>query len=195
MIKQNTLGGKPTEVSPTGTKSFKSVSPDQNRAFGKRRLESRHGRSPATTYGGETMHLATVADAQRNGVKVLRESYPELSRKDRIIAAVGSVGHIPRVGEESVSRYYKYLTEHLRFPFIAHFPKPMNSEEENEFRCTVLALLDPAKHLGDGFDGIFCNIRKGIYEITLPLIELCLPEDSFSLQLIDDYWYWLCNWR
>ena len=195
MIKQNTLGGKPTEVSPTGTKSFKSVSPDQNRAFGKRRLESRHGRFPAITYGGETMHLATVADARRNGVKVPHESYPELSQNDRIIEAVGSVGHIPRVGDESVSRYYKYLTEHLRFPFIAHFPKPMNSEEEDEFCCTVLWLLDPAKHLGDGFDGIFCKTRKGTYEITLPLFDLYLPEDSFGFQLIDDYWFWFWNWR
>ena len=33
-------------------------------------------------------------------------------------------------------------------------------------------LLDPAKHLGDGLDGIFCKTRKGTYEINLPLIEL-----------------------
>ena len=110
--------------------------------------------------------------------------------------ALGSVGHIPRVGEDKpLARYYKYLTEHLRFPFLAHFPKPMNSEEEDEFRCTVVELLDPAKHVGDGFDGIFCNIHKGIYEINLPLIDLYLPEDSFSFQLLDDYWYWFWNWR
>jgi hypothetical protein len=81
--------------------------------------------------------------------------------KNRIIEALGSGSHIPRVDEEPLSRYYKYLTEHLCFPFIAHFPKPMNSEEEDEFRCTVLELLDPAKHLGDGFDGIFCKTSKG----------------------------------
>ena len=103
--------------------------------------------------------------------------------------------HIPRVQEEPLFRYYKYLTEHLRFPFIAHFPNPMNSQEENEFRCTVLKLLDPAKHLGDGCDGIFCKTRKGTYETTLPLIDLYLPEDSFGFQLIDDYWFWLWNWR
>ena len=141
------------------------------------------------------MHLATVVDARRSGRKVVAESYRELSQKDRIIEALGSVTHIPRVHEESLSRYYKYLTEHLCFPFIAHFPKPMNSKEEDEFRCTVLNLLAPGEHLGDGFEGVFCNIHKGIYEITLPLIDLYLPEDSFSFQLIDDYWYWLWNWR
>ena len=71
----------------------------------------------------------------------------------------------------------------------------MNLEEENEFRCTVVELLDPAKHLGDVFDGIFCNIHKGIYEINLPLIDLYLPEDSIRFQLIEDYWYWFWNWR
>jgi hypothetical protein len=71
----------------------------------------------------------------------------------------------------------------------------MNAEEEDEFCCTVLILLDPAKHLGDGFDGILCKTRKGTYDITLPLIDLYLPEDSFSFELIDDYWFWFWNWR
>ena len=40
------------------------------------------------------------------------------------------------------------------------------------------------------------RIGKGeITEITLPLIDLYLPEDSFGFQLIDDYWFWFWNWR
>ena len=139
--------------------------------------------------------LATVSDVHWNDPKVVPESYPKLTRKDRIINALGSVSHIPRVDEDLLSRYYEYLMERLCFPFIAHFPKPMNSQEEDDFRCTVLELLDPAKHLGDIFDGIFSKTTKGLYEITLPLIDLYLPEDSFSFQLIDDYWYWFWNWR
>ena len=141
------------------------------------------------------MRPATTADADRNDIIGVPESCPELNRKDRIIEALGSVSHIPRVHEEPLSKYYKYLTEHLCFPFLAHFPKPMTCQEEEEFRCTVLELLDPAKHLGDGFDGIFSKTSKGKYEINLPLIDLYLPEDSFSFQLIDDYWYWFWNWR
>ena len=141
------------------------------------------------------MQLPTVVDDRRNGVKAVPKSRTELNRKNRIIEALGSVSHIPRVDEEPLFRYYKYLTEHLRFPFVAHFPKPMNSEEEDEFRCIVLKLLDPAKHLGDGFDGIFCKTRKGKYELKLPLIDVYLPKDSFSFQLIDDYWFWFWNWR
>ena len=141
------------------------------------------------------MQCPIVADAHRNRIKVVPESCPEVNRKDRISRALGLVSHIPKVHEEPLSRYYKYLTEHLGFPFTAHYPKPVNSEEEDEFRCTVLKLLDPATHPGDGFDGILCKTRKGNYEINLPLIDLYLPEDSFSFQLIDDYWFWFWNWR
>ena len=67
-------------------------------------------------------------------------------------------------------------------------------QEESAFRCVVLELLDPAKHLGDEFDGIFCKTRKGKYDINLPLIELELPDDSRNFQLIEDYWFWFWNW-
>jgi hypothetical protein len=137
------------------------------------------------------MQLPTVLDAHRNGIT----SCPKLSQADRIVEALGSVSHIPMVDEELLSRYYEYLTEHLCFPFIAHYPKPMNTEEEDEFRCTVLKLLDPAKHLGNRFDGIFSRISKGKYEINLPLIELEVPDGSPNFQFIDDYWYWFWNWR
>ena len=141
------------------------------------------------------MQLPAIADTRGNGTPAVRKSRADLNRKNRIIEALGLVSHIPRVQEEPLLRYYKYLSERLCFPFVAHFPKPMNSEEENEFRCTVLMLLDPAKHLGDGFDGIYCKTRKGRYELNLPLIDVYLPEDSFSFQLIDDYWFWFWNWR
>jgi hypothetical protein len=141
------------------------------------------------------MRLATTALAPWNGIEVVPEPRPELNQQNRIIRAVGSVRHIPRVDEESLSRYYKYLTEHLSFPFLAHYPKPATSQEEEEFRCTVLELIDPMEHLGDGFDGIFCTTSKREYEINLPLIDLYLPEDTFSFQLIDDYWFWFWNWR
>ncbi len=141
------------------------------------------------------MPLATVIDVYWNGLKVVTEPCPELNQEDRIVEALGLVNHIPRVDEDLLARYYEYLTEHLCFPFIAHYPKPMNSEEEDEFCCTVLALLDPAKHLGDGFDGIFSTISKGKYEINLPLIELEVSDDSPNFQFIEDYWYWFWNWR
>ena len=89
--------------------------------------------------------MATVADAPRSGLKVVPKSCPERNQRDRIIEALGSVSHIPRVDEESHSRYYEYLMEHLCFPFTAHYPEPTTSLEEVQYRCTVLELLDPVR--------------------------------------------------
>jgi hypothetical protein len=141
------------------------------------------------------MLLATTTVAPWSALKVVTQPYPKLDQKHRIMEALGSGSQIPKVDEEPLSRYYKYLREHLCLPFIAHFPKPMNSAEDDEFRCTVLELLDPAKHLGDEFDGIFSKTSKGKYEINLPLIELEVPDDSPNFQFIEDYWYWFWNWR
>jgi hypothetical protein len=144
---------------------------------------------------GETMQILAATDVHMNGIEGVHNSCPERNQRYRIIEALGSGRNIPKVEEHSLARYYKYLTEHLRLPFIAHYPKPTNPEEEDGFRCTVLKLLDPAMHLGDGFDGIFAKTSKGKYELNLPLIELEVPENSLNFQLIEDFWYWFWNWR
>jgi hypothetical protein len=142
------------------------------------------------------MPLATVADAHWNGLKVVAESCSEHDQRDRILEALGPLGeHLPSVDEETLSRYYNYLTARLSFPFTAHYPKPTTSLEEMQHRCTVLELLDPARFCGDEFDGIFCKNRKGKFEVNLPLIELEVSDDSPNFQFIEDYWYWFWNWR
>ena len=141
------------------------------------------------------MLVATVADAHRNGVEVVSEFYPELSQKDRIIEALGSVSHIPKVGEEPLVRYYKYLTARLSLPFTAYYPEPANTLEEVLHGCVVVELLDPVNDICDEFGGILCKTRKRTCEINLPLIELEIPHDSPNFQFIDDYWFWFWNWR
>ena len=103
--------------------------------------------------------------------------------------------HYPSVDEETLSRYYKYLSARLSFPFTAHYPEPRSSLEEVQHRCTVVELLDPVNDICDEFDGIFCKTRKGKYEVNLPLTELEIPDDSPNFQFIEDYWYWFWNWR
>jgi hypothetical protein len=140
--------------------------------------------------------LATVADARWNGLTVVAGPYPEHDQRDRIVVALGPLGrHSPSVDEETLSRYYKYLSARMSFPFAAHYPEPRSSLEEAQYRCTGLELLDPSNDIYDDFDGIFCKTRKGKYEINLPLIELEIPHDSPNFQLIEDYWFWFWNWR
>jgi len=142
------------------------------------------------------MALSTLNAAHYSGAQVANAPLAKQTQRDRIMAALGvSSDRLPTVNEETLSQYYQYLSAKLSLPFSASYPEPMNRQEQSQFRCTVLELLDPAKYLGDEFDGIFCKTRKGKYEINLPLIELNLPQDGPNFQLIEDYWYWFWNWR
>ena len=117
--------------------------------------------------------LATQIEADWHGLKLCNEFLPEKCQKDRIQAALGPLGdRSPTVDDETTLRYYRYLTANLSFPLTAYYPVPKRSEEEVEYRCTVVELLDPSKHIGNEFDGVFCKAQKGRFEVNLPLTEL-----------------------
>lgn len=146
----------------------------------------------------EPSRVAASTNAEAGCTGRFLAIYPpkELDREQRIMRALGARSRsIPRVDEGTLSTYYRYLAAKLSLPFVAHFPKPNSPQEDAEFRCVVLELLDPARHVGDPLDGIFCKARRGRYEVNLPLIDLYLPEESPDFQLIEDYWYWFWNWR
>ena len=140
--------------------------------------------------------LTTTTDARWNGLQVVAESCPKPDQRDRILAALRPLGgHLPSVDEETLSKYYTFLSARLSFPFTAYYPEPTTTLEEVRHRCAVVELLNSTNDIRDEFGGIFCKIRKGKYEINLPLIELEIPQDSPNFQLIEDYWYWFWNWR
>ena len=143
------------------------------------------------------MAIRALADVNGTGPTCVAKPPSSSERRQRrIMAALGLAGGpLPRVDDETLSRYYDYLSANLTFPFAAHYPEPANAREEIQFRCTVLELLDPSKYLGDLFDGIFCKTRKGECEVNLPLIELEVAHDSPNFHLIEDFWYWFWNWR
>ena len=142
------------------------------------------------------MSIATITETNWNGLHLAAVSSPGADQTDRILAALGlTTGGLPRVDQDTLARYYAYLSANLSLPFTAYYPQPISAQEKTEFRCTVLALLDPTQYLGDEFDGIFCQTRKGNFEVNLPLIELYIPQDTPDFQLIEDYWYWFWNWR
>ncbi len=142
------------------------------------------------------MSLSTYTDVPFATVNAVPAVMFEARQEDRVRAALGlKTGRVPKVDEETLWRYFHFLSANLRLPFVAHYPEPTNPREEIEFRCLVLSLLDPQMHVGDELDGLFCKTRKGKYELNLPLIELVVPQTSPNFQLIEDYWYWLWNWR
>lgn len=141
------------------------------------------------------MSLAVYAEGAWTQPSLPDTSHRDAQQRRRILEAVGSGRQIPRVSPASLALYYEYLKTRLPLPFAAHFPEPSNAQEYAEFRCVVVELLDPAQHLGDEFDGLYCKTRKGKFEINLPLIDLCLPEGSAQQELIEDYWRWFWHWR
>lgn len=139
------------------------------------------------------MSVYTCTDTGCIANHVVTSATRQSGRQRRILQALGAHGEIPQVDEETLATYGKYLSKKLSFPFTAYYPAPTTDEEAAAFRCTVLELLCPDKHLGDLFDGLFCKTLKGKYEINLPLTDLFLPEDSPNLPWIDDYRYWFGN--
>ena len=142
------------------------------------------------------MSFSTIIETNWNSLPLPAVSSPSADQTGRILAALGlAADSLPKVNEDTLARYYAYLSANLSLPFTAYYPQPMNAQEKSQFRCIVLDLLDPAQHLGDEFDGIFCRTRKGNIVVNLPLIELEVPSDSADFQLIEDYSYWFWNWR
>ena len=142
------------------------------------------------------MSLATYTDTDWNELAVVTESPSDGCKEQRILAALGIDGdNLPLVDEETLFRYFEYLSENLSFPFTTHYPEPTTPLEEVQYECTVLELLDPSQYVSDEFDGIFCKTSKAGFEVNLPLVELEVSRDSPDFQIIEDYWYWFCHWR
>jgi hypothetical protein len=142
------------------------------------------------------MLTCTPDNAIRIEPNVVTVEVSKGGQKARIMKALGLTGdQLPNVDEDTLFRYYKYLSANLSFPFAAYYPHPTNAREQSDFCCYVVELLDPAYQFCDEFDGIFCMTRKGKYELKLPLIELELPQGSPNCQLIEDFWFWFWNWR
>jgi hypothetical protein len=142
------------------------------------------------------MSLSTITETNWSSLPLPVAASPNVDRTGRIQAALGLTANgLPRIDQDTLARYYAYLSANMSLPFTAYYPQPMNVWERNQYRCTVLELLDPTRHLGDEFDGIFCRMRKGDFEVDLPLIELHAPQHGPNVQLIEDYCYWFWNWR
>ncbi len=140
--------------------------------------------------------VCTYSPAPRSAPTPLARALSEHGRPAQIQVALGTNGRrLPTVNAATLRRYYRYLSQNLSLPCPAWYPEPTLLEEDGDYPCTVLELIDPANGPGDEFDGIFCKVRKGTWERSLPLIELELPPDGPNYQLVEDYWDWFWHWR
>lgn len=127
----------------------------------------------------------------------LQQRQPAESREARIRAIVGagSRGSLPRVNGQSVRRYYEHLLRHLSFPFLAQYHEEAGPHRGTLRRVTVTGLIDPLVPPTAASTGVLCRVSLPGTETTVPLTELELDDNSVNARLIDDYWYWVWNWR
>ena len=64
-----------------------------------------------------------------------------------------------------------------------------------EQHISVVALVNPRLHPVDDSQGLLCKARMGQQDLVVALGDVERDEGSRNSQLIDDYWFWLWNWR
>ena len=96
------------------------------------------------------------------------------------------------VNAATLGHCYRYLSRNLSLPCEAWYPEP--TDENGGHPCTLTELIDPATGLGDKFAGIFCKIRKGEQDRSIPLVKLQLSADDPNRPLAERYgdcfWHW-----
>ena len=121
----------------------------------------------------------------------------EQQREFRIrrVFGLGRTDYLPRVGEETLRQYYRYLRDQLSLPFRAWSHEGPGSQDGAGPAFLVYRLLDPAEHPADPISGLMCVVRSGGSESIMALLDLKVEDASHNHRLIDDYWYWFWNWQ
>jgi hypothetical protein len=115
-------------------------------------------------------------------------------REDRIrtVLGLGGGSSLPPVDPATLRKYHHYLAWRLTFPFEAQYSA---EAEPLVYPVTVVGLVDPADAIPDPMVGLCCVSHVKNKLATLPLVDMEVAEDSPNFRILDDYWYWLWNWR
>ncbi len=118
-----------------------------------------------------------------------------LSPKDqddriRMVFGLTSNDPLPDVYDDTPATFHEYLSKNLVFPFTAE----LGAEYGHPERVKVIGLGDPDEEpMIDERYGILCEARLEGQIVSVPLGEL--DDAKPNRKLIDDYCYWLHNWR
>ena len=113
---------------------------------------------------------------------------------DRIRAILGlrKGASLPKVNAESMLRYYRYLISRMTLPCEACYS---SDAEGTIYPVTVTGLVDPEAMPSDNRVGLCCIAYFKNKLDFLPLVDIEVDDDSPNFQLLEDYWFWLWNWR
>ena len=113
---------------------------------------------------------------------------------DRIRAILGlrSGASLPTVNAETMLAYYRYLSSCLTLPCEARYS---SDAAGTVYPVTVTGLVDPQTAPSDNRIGLACVAYCRNKLDFLPLLDIEVEHDSPNSQILEDYWFWLWNWR
>jgi hypothetical protein len=143
----------------------------------------------------KTSHPNTKTDSRHaNGQPC---HFAPLDQDDRIrrVFDVADEAPLPPVDQATLVAYYDYLARHLALPFDALYCQNGGKMRHLIHYVQVTELLCPRQGNTHPTDGLLSRARCHDDTLEMPLTEFGVMEDNPNCQLIDDYAYWLVNYR
>lgn len=128
------------------------------------------------------------------GFQDLYERLTVSTTEDRIRAILGvrNGSALPKVNAATMLTYYRYLLSRLILPCGARY----SSDADGTISLvTVTGLVDPQMMPSDIRTGLCCMAQHRNQPEILPLVDVEVGHDCPNFQLLEDYWFWLWNWR
>jgi hypothetical protein len=118
---------------------------------------------------------------------IVTKPLSEKDQDDRVRLALGLThdDSLPEVSRKTLLAYYRYLNDHLKFPFRGR-------SESDGSSLTVHRLPDPKEYDMDEEEGLLCEARGREGSFDVPLAELD-DAGSGNRRLVRDYGYWFGN--
>ncbi len=114
--------------------------------------------------------------------------------EDRIRAILGvrNGRALPKVNAATMLAYYRFLSSRLTLPCKARY----SSDADGTISLVMVSrLVDPQTIPPDHRAGLCCVAHHGSKAEILPLVDVEVEPDSPNFQFLEDYWFWLWNWR
>ncbi len=116
---------------------------------------------------------------------------------DRVRLAFGLTHDdpLPNVSPETLMTYYRYLLAHLTLPFRAYYRRKTGPYSSKLVRLTVTGLYDFDQYEVEECHGLIGVGQEPGGSVEFSLREIEGIEDEANHRLIEDYAYWLVNYR
>ena len=110
-----------------------------------------------------TMSISTTTEMNWSGLHLAAVCSPGTNQTERIMAALGpATGGLPKVDEDTLARYYAYLSANLSLPFTAYYPQPANAQEKTSFAVAFWSCSTRRNTWATSLTAFFAGSAKAI---------------------------------